>query len=462
MLPTGNLPASIPPPIPQEEDIEWIVFRNLKPNAIYSYIPLIHRLRLLYADASSSEELQKYILGLQNTARPNEKRDIWEGETIALLQTEGSPHYKFDSNFLGYFSDCRDIGLQLSLDGVQLFKSGTVQVWPFLILNLNKPLESRFRVKNFLSLGLSPGKFLSSKSANHFKGPHEPAELDTFLEPLVAELTLLHDGVIAYDAYRQETFTLRAHLVLVTGDSPAIAKVLHLTGHNGYSPCRFCTIKGTPYQKKYKVRDTERTKITYHYPLNPPADLPPDHAVSADHHSYDPLDLPKRTNAGFKNDAKSAESDSTGAMAKQTGIKSSSILFRVPSIRFPYSFPIDIMHLIYLGLTRDLVQLLNGSYFSATGKARDTSPPYALSEKVWKEIGNEMAKARIPTGYGRQTRNIDKYLKSMKSEECATFLHNMSQHLLKGRVSPEVHTMLLRLILGSGDITCYQLYCRKC
>jgi hypothetical protein len=68
-------------------------------------------------------------------------------------------------------------------------------------------------------------------------GPAAPIELDTFLEPLVAELLELHDGVSAYDAYQQENFVLHCHLVLITGDTPAILKGLHLTGHNGYSPC---------------------------------------------------------------------------------------------------------------------------------------------------------------------------------------------------------------------------------
>lgn len=238
--------------------------------------------------------------------------------------------------------------------------------------------------------------------------------------------------------------------MLVTGDTPAISKILHLTGHNGYSPCRFCTIKGTPYQKKYKMKDqdVERLKTTYYYPLNPPTNVPPAFRIAEAHHVYDPLNLPRRTNTGFLSDATDAENDPTGKTARETGIKSRSILFRIPSIRFPYSFPIDVMHLIYLGLTRDIVALLNGSYFSSGNTGRDTSRPFCLSEKVWREIGKEMGSARIPTGFGRQTRNIDKYIKSFKSEECATFLHNLALHLLHNRVSNEVYVMLMRLILG--------------
>ena len=143
-----------------------------------------------------------------------------------------------------------------------------------------------------------------------------------------------------------------------------------------------------------------------------------------------------------------AVSAPTPWISRTTGIMSRSILFRLPSIRFPYLFPIDVMHLIYLGLTRDIVSLLNGTYFSGTGTSRDTSKPYCIQEKVWKEIGREMGSARIPAGYGRQTRNIDKYIKSFKAEECATFLHNLSLHLLRSRDSNEVYAMLMKLVLG--------------
>jgi len=136
-------------------------------------------------------------------------------------------------------------------------------------------------------------------------GPQEPIELDTFLEPMVSELLQLHAGVPTYDAYTRQNFALQAHLILVIGDSPAIAKVLHLSGHNGFSPCRFCTIKGTPYQKKYKKKngDVERLKTTHYYPLTPPTDIPPNRNVSRAHHTYDSNNLPNRTIAGFIADA---------------------------------------------------------------------------------------------------------------------------------------------------------------
>jgi hypothetical protein len=57
-------------------------------------------------------------------------------------------------------------------------------------------------------------------------------------------------GVICYDAYTKCDFTLRAHIIAWTGDIPALTKIMNITGHNSYSGCRFCDIRGV-YSKKH-------------------------------------------------------------------------------------------------------------------------------------------------------------------------------------------------------------------
>jgi len=59
------------------------------------------------------------------------------------------------------------------------------------------------------------------------------------------------DGVTCYDAYTKCDFTLRAHIIAWTGDIPALTKIMNITGHNSYSGCRFCDIKGI-YSQKHK------------------------------------------------------------------------------------------------------------------------------------------------------------------------------------------------------------------
>ena len=64
-----------------------------------------------------------------------------------------------------------------------------------------------------------------------------PKNLDPFLLPLIDALEQLREGVPAYDALSESQFILRAHLVLVTGDAPAISKIFHISSHNAVHPC---------------------------------------------------------------------------------------------------------------------------------------------------------------------------------------------------------------------------------
>ena len=63
--------------------------------------------------------------------------------------------------------------------------------------------------------------------------------MDSFLYPFLEELKQLDSGVSAsaYDAHAKENFMLRVHLVLLTGDTPGVTKLLHLSGHVAKHPC---------------------------------------------------------------------------------------------------------------------------------------------------------------------------------------------------------------------------------
>ena len=57
-------------------------------------------------------------------------------------------------------------------------------------------------------------------------GPQKPKELDTFLQPLVEELKRLDRGVEAYDPNTGYTFDLKAWVMMVTGNSSAVADAI--------------------------------------------------------------------------------------------------------------------------------------------------------------------------------------------------------------------------------------------
>ena len=52
------------------------------------------------------------------------------------------------------------------------------------------------------------------------------------------------NGVQCYDAYTDEMFTLKVHIVVCTGDTPAIAKLLSMKKATAKHCCRLCRITG--------------------------------------------------------------------------------------------------------------------------------------------------------------------------------------------------------------------------
>ena len=58
------------------------------------------------------------------------------------------------------------------------------------------------------------------------------------------KIYLIIDGITIYDGLSKENFLLRGHMIMWTGDIPAITKIMCLTGHNSYMGCRFCYLRG--------------------------------------------------------------------------------------------------------------------------------------------------------------------------------------------------------------------------
>ena len=124
------------------------------------------------------------------------------------------------------------IALQFTLDGVQMHKLGFNNVWPLICLNLNLPPSERFQEDNVLPLAITPGL-------------KEPVNLDSFISPMVDEvLHLSQNGVQCYNAYANETFNLKVHIVICTGDTPAVAKLISMKKSTAKYCCRICKIKG--------------------------------------------------------------------------------------------------------------------------------------------------------------------------------------------------------------------------
>jgi hypothetical protein len=339
-----------------------------RPKRIFSYMPLIPRLRALMSNAEYADRL-RYRARNARSFQEGKTTDVFDGlhyrsllERRVVIGDEEQDHT--------FFSDARDIALGLATDGFAPFKKRKYTAWILLVFNYNLPPEERFNKDNIFCLGIVPG-------------PKKPVDMDSFLFPAVEEFLLLEKGVSAYDSLTSALFVLRAYLIVVFGDIPAVSLLMRMKGHNGLCPCRMCEIVG--------VRNPESSNNTHYVPLSRPG------------HEYDPRSLPLRSHDRFMEQANEVQSETRVTrrklLEKKYGIKGVPILSRLSSLAFPHSFPFDFMHLIWENLIPNLVLFWTGNF---KGLDTDQSQPYVLGEPVWAKIGRFSASASetIPSAFG--------------------------------------------------------------
>ena len=285
-------------------------------------------------------------------------------------------------------------------------------------------------------------------------GRRAPPDLDSFLFPLIKELQQLRNGVPAYDSHTQSSFLLKAHLVLTTGDTPAISKIYHLSGHNAIYPCRLCKIKGFRYQFSYKISEEQngermerlRTKTQYYYPLAPPILPNGNPRLGNNGRLYDNIDkIPLRTHEGYLQDGRASLNRTTNSSS--TGVKGLSN-FTLPesnlrSLSFPESCPFDLMHLLHLGFGSDVCDLLSGTFFKDSNL--NTHMSGRMSVEQWDAFGMNLETAKMPTSWGRIPQHV-KYINGYKAEDFSNLLTHYLLPLVFNRVDQATYQALQRLV----------------
>ena len=365
---------------------------KVNPYQQFLYIPLAKRLEIQFSNRDRSCLLKAYRTELLKSYTEGQYRDIWDGRLF----------HEYHRQKLGLFKNPTDVGLQLSLDGVQMVRKKTHSVTPVILLNLNLPPEERVQIQNILISTLIPG-------------PAEPKDLDSFLYPLVQEMHILGDGIdgVVDGEFGVGTaghiFRLRAWITTVTGDGPAAAKAMGFKRPGAaLSPCRMCYIKG---------RRMPGSSIHY---------VPHDG-------KYSGFDM--RTEA--RTDINLAVQANDEATYTQWGITRKSILTGLRSIHFPRSFPIDIMHCILLNIVPSLFRLWIGK---VKGIDEDTNPEYRLSTQTLERIGAELEDAAscIPTSLGHVPRRVERHYNGFKAAEWKAWLTLYGIPCLVNRL-PDAH-----------------------
>ncbi|ORY84831.1 hypothetical protein BCR37DRAFT_332475, partial [Protomyces lactucae-debilis] len=199
-------------------------------------------------------------------------------------------------------------------------------------------------------------------------------------------------------------FTLKAHLTIVTGDMPAIAKMMQFKGANGRSPCRLCRIQA----------DQTAASRHMYFPLKERQFVKARFAT-IDHSRQIALRRDVRKEIDLVNSARDDQTE------KDHGIKGRSVFLALPTVHFSDSFGLDVMHL-FSNQARHMWSLWLKSEL--------------LSRSDAEQIGREMANAgsSVPVAVARKPRDISAHFRSFKASQWYDFILIWSPILLNGRL----------------------------
>jgi hypothetical protein len=381
----------------------------------FRYTPLIPQLQALFQCPKMVADLW-YWLQCDRAYNGNVIQDIFDGANYwSFRETQLDPNSNYKA-----FSHPNDLALGLSTDGFTLFKRrrhGRSTAWPIILVNYNLPPKVRTRLENVLCVGVIPG-------------PTQCKDLNSFLIPLVDELVQLEMGVelttlkpegnnVCEPEDHPKTnkagyyFTLRAFLILVFGDIPAVSKLLFVKGHNGFRPCCACYIPGMLCQ-------LQKNSI-YYVPLRNPQD-----GVLQQ--------LFMQTQELFLmhfNELDGAHTqDEHNTIAKECGINGWSVFAQLKSLDLATSFPYNIMHLLFENLVPNMIR-----HWIGTFKGLDEGTgSYQIPQVHWDAIGRLTAQATktIPSSFVGTLPDIAQDRNLYKAEAYAFWIPHIAPILLKG------------------------------
>lgn len=149
---------------------------------------------------------------------PNNLEDIYDG-TVYRKQIE-----------TGILLEPNNISLMWNTDGVCLYDSSTLQLWPlYLVINGLAP-EMRFKTENLILAAV----YIGEKKPNP----------NVFLKHVYSNVQKLSEGFIVKPADSTKPMTVKAIIICGTCDSPAKAMMFNQKMFNGFYSCPKCLAQG--------------------------------------------------------------------------------------------------------------------------------------------------------------------------------------------------------------------------
>ena len=381
-----------------------------RPQRQFSYIPLIPRLQGYFQSEAKINALSyrdNYV------HFPGRIRDVFDCQHYRGLLGKKVVVDSHEQAYR-YFSNPTDIAFSFCADGYLLFKRrrNGPSATPLIIQIYNLPPTIHTHLPNLICLGVIPP-------------PHAPKDLGSFAFPFDEECAKLAYGVRTFNAATKSHFPLHAYRLFTLGDMVSINAELGIKGHNGFCPCRSCTIKG--------VRNVTGGETNYYVPLTLPS------VNGEPTRSWDPTDLPLRTHASFpaaREEIRNARTKrQADDLAMYHGINGDPALHRVSSIDLAKCYPWDWMHLSLENVVPSLIKLWMGKF-----KGLDVGTGnYEIAEEVWAEIGHETVDAvkDIPSAFVRSLPNIAVDRSYVTAEGWGFWFMYLAPFLLQHRFADE-------------------------
>jgi hypothetical protein len=293
-------------------------------------------------------------------------------------------------------SDCLEdisvIKLMMNTDGVPLYSSSSVSLWPVYLVINNLPSHIKFRKENMIIWGLWQGR---GKPNFH-----------TYFSPLVAELNnLWTNGIHVF----QEEQIINVKLTIATMDLQAKAYVMAMNQHNGEYGCVSCEHSGSVCkQGKGYARG-----------YSPSFQHPP----------------PTRTTESVLSNAQEVIASQTRKPVK--GIKGVSVLFEIDYLDPVDAVVPDYMHGVLLGTTKKLLSL----WFNK----EHSKKAYYLGKNM-RDINNRLMAMKPTDALSRLPRKVET-VTHWKASELENWLLFYAVPCLKG-ILPEQYFHNLCCLIG--------------
>nr|XP_047135323.1 uncharacterized protein LOC101237186 [Hydra vulgaris] len=221
-----------------------------------------------------------------------------------------------------------------------------------------------------------------------FCGKSKPSSEESFIFDFVNELSiLLQNGIKT--PYKHYLVSLKSFCC----DAPARQFLKSIISHNGYDSCERCVIRGAHVNH-------QQVFLGSGYTL--------------------------RNNREFNLHSYKEHQKTLCGLAK----------YNIPCVT---SFILDIMHLVYLGVTKKIIIFFNNGKRSC----RISEVQKAIISEKLRELSG-----KLPSEFARQPRGIDEF-KRWKATEFKNFLLYIAMVVLKNIVSQEIYTHFLGLLVAT-------------